>query len=60
MDVKELQREIVNWIKLDQDGVQWQDSVNSVIKLCIPYKRRICIHQLSITFSRLILNYRFN
>jgi hypothetical protein len=36
MDLRELGIDGTNWIRLNQDRVQWQDFVNTVMNLQIP------------------------
>jgi hypothetical protein len=36
MDLREIGTDGANWIWLDQDRVQWQDLVNTVMKLRVP------------------------
>jgi hypothetical protein len=36
MDLREIEIDGSNWIRLAQDGVQWRDFVNAVMNLRIP------------------------
>jgi hypothetical protein len=36
MDLGEIRREVVDWIRLAQDEDQWQAVVNTVINLWVP------------------------
>jgi hypothetical protein len=36
MDIKEIKREVMNWIQLAQDRVKWRILVNSVMTFQVP------------------------
>jgi hypothetical protein len=36
MDLREIGREVVDWMHLAQDGNQWQALVNTVMKFRVP------------------------
>jgi hypothetical protein len=39
--VKEIRYEVVGWIQLAQDLIQWRNSVYIITKLCVPQSRYI-------------------
>jgi hypothetical protein len=41
LDLTEIEIDGASWIQLAQDRVQWRTSVNTVIKLRVPYEDRI-------------------
>jgi len=41
VDLREIGWEVVDWIRLAQDGDQWWAAVNTVIKLRFQYRRGI-------------------
>jgi hypothetical protein len=47
MDLRETEIDGANWIRLAQDGVQWRASVNTVMNLRVPLKKRDIFYKLS-------------
>jgi hypothetical protein len=53
MDIKETERDYVDWIHLAQDKIQWQTSVNMVMNLQVPQKAGNFLNSwATISFSR--------
>jgi hypothetical protein len=36
LDLREIETDVVNWIQLSQDRVQWRASINTVMNLRVP------------------------
>jgi hypothetical protein len=53
MDLREMGREVLDWIHLAQDTDQWRALVNTVMNLWVPQKaKNFLTNRATISFSR--------